>query len=161
MNPLLNNKMPEINMDQMALVLNQDQMAIVEQIVFKKKDETIIRFKKPTNGIASYIWRHVIFIVSPNEKHHSIPEGADDYIPESFYKNRTEKYPYPVKMGNRRAANMGCRRNNYIREELDPIINMVIHIVAGKNAAEKRKSIFRNVLLKQAIDQSYRDMIKE
>ncbi|MCX8008287.1 MAG: hypothetical protein N3A54_01135 [Patescibacteria group bacterium] len=35
-------------------------------------------------GVAFYIWRNVVFYVSPINQHHCFPVGADFYLPMSY-----------------------------------------------------------------------------
>ena len=50
---------------------------LIHQIV--KRDGTI-RATKPKNGAVAYVWRHVVFNVSPKPAHHCIPVTAEFYL---------------------------------------------------------------------------------
>jgi hypothetical protein len=76
-------KMPKI--DKTKLSLSEKDMEIVDLIV--KKDGSI-RSTKPKvdendhrTGKAAYIWRMIVFLVSPNPRHHCMPVTANFDLP--------------------------------------------------------------------------------
>jgi hypothetical protein len=144
MNPIMFNKLPTINLDN--LVLTSQQMEVVNQIVIKTKKETRIRSNKPTNGIAAYVWRMVMVIVGTNKKYHGYPITADYYIPYDAYKNRPEKYNGDIRAINKETKKIYDARiklNAYIKSELDPIIDEILFNIMGRNMNVERNKALR------------------
>lgn len=74
--------MPVINLDALERMIglrcseNLDEFVTLARLIIKKSGE--LRASKPqTNGNAAYVWRMVVFMVSPISRHHCMPVCAD------------------------------------------------------------------------------------
>lgn len=128
--------MPENLKDKMTAA----QWDFAAPIFARSKGAVRVRASRPTkaSGSSQYIWRMVSFIVSTNPQHHCMPIGADFYIGDTEYSHRTDKYvpkynyesDYETvkKWDDQTWARMhrGACRNNYIKEELDPIVDIIV-----------------------------------
>lgn len=136
-------------MTQMPFVFNREailgplspaEREFVSQVFRGKTGQ--IRATKPKDGRAAYIWRMVVFQVSTNPQHHSMPMTADfDILPE-HYVHRTETYqPRLATQADREAVdrwnaepggrtwemmNRSAKRKAYIQNELDPIVKTIV-----------------------------------
>ena len=138
-------KMPLVrDRDALLKSLNPAARKIAEEVL--KGKTAAIRSTKPKNGPAAYVWRMVAFIVSRNPQHQCIPAMADFYVDKADYAHRTDTYQprgeteadratiarWDAEPGGRETGrtwtmmNDGERRRRYIKEELDPIADMIV-----------------------------------
>lgn len=82
---MFNVKMPEIDLSEVDM--NDEEMALAKKIMNGKR----VRASRPPlgkdneNGEAAFLWRHVVFFVSPKPQHHCIPVTASFYLPDKFW----------------------------------------------------------------------------
>jgi hypothetical protein len=133
-------EMPCIDLEILKTKLTPEQMNLVGGCFANRGGKLRLRASRPTKekGATQYIWRMIAFIVSPNSQHHCMPVGADFYINESDYSHRTDQYiprletdhdRETVNKWNQKTWDMmhrGEKRKKYIKEELDPIVDIVI-----------------------------------
>lgn len=140
------NQMPSvINRDAVLGPLSPAEREFAIQVFRGKTGQ--IRATKPKDGRAAYIWRMVVFQVSTNPQHHSMPMTADFGILPEHYAHRTETYqPRLQTEGDREAIarwdaepggresgrtwtmmNRSAKEKAYIRDELDPIVDAIVN----------------------------------
>ena len=91
--------MPKVDLNTVSV--SEDTKSILESIT--KRDGSFYSTKpKNVNGLEQYIWRQVMFILSPKSEHHCIPvmadfdlytwieETYDDVLTSSEYRNLDE-----------------------------------------------------------------------
>ena len=90
--------MPEIDLT--AAGLTDEEMEIARGIMVRGKDKGKVRASKPplgddnVNGEAAYVWRMVVFCISPKSVHQCMPVTADFDLPRSYWEGEgtsTEK----------------------------------------------------------------------
>jgi len=119
------------------------QRHIIEDVVkMTGKTPGVIRSTKPRDGRSAYVWRMVAFMVSRNPQHQCMPAMADMYIEDEHIAHRTDRYiPRNATAADRdtvmrwdmepdqrtwRMMHDGARRRNFIKEELDPIVDRIV-----------------------------------
>ncbi|MEM4396758.1 MAG: hypothetical protein QXR30_03840 [Candidatus Woesearchaeota archaeon] len=76
-------------------------------------------FPKPQeNPVAYYIWRNVVFNISPKPQHQSMPITSCYYLKKTDYQNYEGEYDYK-------------KRLNFTRE-LDKIVNFIVNNIPKK-----------------------------
>lgn len=140
-------------MSKMPSVLNRDALLKSVKPTYRPYVEAVLKGKtaairatKPADGPAAYIWRMVAFIVSPNPQHHCVPAMADFYIRDEDFAHRTDTYQprceteddratiarWDAEPGGRESGrtwtmmNRGEQRRKFIKEELDPLVDLII-----------------------------------
>lgn len=88
--------MPEVNINKLRTLLNEPEMEIANLVI--KGDNTVRSSKPKEDGLAQYVWRMVVFNVSPKSAHHCMPVMAFFYLPANY---GTEEYNLLVKIGNK------------------------------------------------------------
>lgn len=125
------NTMPRINLNNIEH-LSDEAREIV--LAITKRDGSIYS-SKPVNatGLEKYIWRHVVFTVSPKNQHHSFPVTADfdlyDWLEEN-YNDVLTRYEFRKlneidKKYYHTAYNKAKELKDWIREIEDEIINLI------------------------------------
>lgn len=88
--------MPKVNTTLLKTKLTDSEFAIAKQII--KPDSTIKIAKPNADGLTQYVWRMVVFQVSPLSQHQCMPALAFCYIPAKY---GTEEYKILEKIGNK------------------------------------------------------------
>lgn len=132
--------MPRIeNVDALVKDMSERDRNIVLAII--KKDGSI-RATKPQDRVAAYVWRMVVFMVSPKREHHCMPVMADLSLEKEDYAHRTDLYvPRNETASDRdtvmrwdmepdqrtwRMMHDGARRRAFLKEELDPLADRIV-----------------------------------
>ena len=133
--------MPVINMDALKANLSEKDYAIAALCVSKRNGEWRLRASKPSDAVASYVWRMAAFVISPISAHQCMPVGADAYIREQHFSHRTDTYQPNCKTDEDREfvagwneedwarMNRSVRHRAFLKEELDPISDALINTV--------------------------------
>ena len=123
-------KMPQVFMQDIQSCTSSYEYNIISKIVFTQKNITRIRSTRPDDGVAAYVWRRVVFVLSYNPVHHCFPAMCEDYLNKSDWKHRTEnksQYPNTVETHMRIVKNKNtARKLCFIVEELLPIVDKVV-----------------------------------
>lgn len=139
-------KMPTINMEILKTILSESEYNIASGIVAKHKDGYRLKTTKPkTHGPTQYVWRMVAYIASTIPAHHCMPVGADFYLNDMDYAHREDKYiPRQETEQDRETVknwdektwermHNGTKRRQYIKQELEPIIDKIIDTIPKNN----------------------------
>lgn len=109
-----------------------------------KKDGSV-RATKPKDRVAAYVWRIVVFMVSPKREHQCIPALADMGLDKEDYAHRTDKY-IPRGQSESDLATIARwdaepdhrtwkmmhdseRRRKFLKEELDPLADRIVDFI--------------------------------
>ena len=91
------------------LNLPEEKLTLINEIV-KNNGEIYLTKPKKASGEAKYIWRNVMFYISPNRVHHCIPVMSEFDLPLEYFGS---------------AENHSRRREKI--EELDQIVDEVVN----------------------------------
>lgn len=150
--------MPIVNMDEIRSVLTDAEFEIAAKAFTKRGGADRLMASCPKGrGPSAYVWRMICFIASPKSQHHCMPIGADFYIQDSDFAHRTDQYVPRIETDrdqeyintwDQRTWNRmhkGEQRKNYIKEELDPIVDKVLDTIPKtqwKGAQRWSKAIY-------------------
>lgn len=90
------NQLPKVNTFKLKTLLDDREYYFASRIL---KTDGRIKVAKPNdNGFIQYIWRMVVFQVSPLPQHQCMPIMASFYIPADY---GTDKYKELMTLGNK------------------------------------------------------------
>jgi len=94
--------MPAVDMTQLVVTLTAPERTLVTRIVRPsavdnysgreqlRASKPKVDRRDPESGKAAYVWRMVVFMVSPRPRHHCMPVCAEFDLPERDYDRRRE-----------------------------------------------------------------------